>query len=259
MINKTRNKPVIRVTQLESFRRFRDSEVAYIDGEGFEHLCSEEDAINSITGEFVGNEYTRVGTAFHSIVETGHPKCKELPSEKRVKLVRNKEVEEILPPAREFDIDGFSVKLDINQCKVALNYRNEHPHASHEIRQYKDYGEAVVTGCADVIDGIDIRDIKTKYGQIKDTDYIHSCQWRFYLDMFDLDWFFFDLFKFNGYDVVKNGYDVRGLLLTRYEPPIWCQRYASMHQDNVDLVHDFLSWARQKDILQYLNGQQVNR
>lgn len=257
-MEKKQNKPVIRVTQLEAFRRFVDCEVAYFGADGYEVLCSEEDALNSITGEFKGNEYTRIGTAFHSIVETGKPKCKKLPSEKIVRKIRGKDVEIILPEAREFDIDGFSVKLDVNQCKVAFDYRNEHPHASHEIRIYKDYGEAVVTGCADMIDGLNIRDIKTKYGQIKDTDYIHSCQWRFYLDMFDLDWFFFDLFKFNGYNVDKNGYDVRGLSITRYEPEIWCQRYPQMHQDNLNLVHDFLYWAKQKDIIQYLNGKQIN-
>lgn len=44
-----------------------------------------------------------------------------------------------------------------------MDYRNEHPDAFHEIRIYKDFGDAVITGCADMIDGIEIRDIKTKY------------------------------------------------------------------------------------------------
>lgn len=250
-------KPLIRVTLLEAFRRFRDSEVIYIDGDGFDVCASEEDVISNVTGEFKGSEYTRIGTAFHSIVETGAPKCIKIPAGKKKTTFRNKEIEVDVPEGREFDIDGYKVKLDVNQCKVAMRYRNEHPHASHEIRTFKDYGEAVVTGCADMIDGLDIRDIKTKYGRIKDEDYTHSCQWRFYLDMFGLDWFYFDLFHFNGYDKDKNGYDVRGLSLTRYEPPIWCQRYARMRQDNLDLIHDFLEWCKGKDLLKYLNKDKL--
>lgn len=172
-------------------------------------------------------------------------------------MYRNKEIEVDIPEGREFDIDGYKVKLDVNQCKVAMEYRNEHPHASHEIRTYKDYGEAVITGCADMIDGLDIRDIKTKYSRIKDEDYIRSCQWRFYLDMFGLDWFYFDLFHFDGYDKDKNGYDVRGLNLTRYEPPIWCQSYPRMRQDNLDLIHDFLEWCRNKGLTKYLNSDRL--
>lgn len=253
------DKALIRVTTLEAYRRFRDSEVIYSDGEGFDTYASEEDVISNVTGEFKGSEYTRIGTAFHSIVETGKPICKKLPAEKQERLFRGKPKEVDIPEGREFDIDGFKVKLDIYQCKVAMDYRNEHPHASHEVRVFKDYGEAIVTGCADMVDGLDIRDIKTKYGRINDEDYTHSCQWRFYLDMFDLDWFYFDLFHFNGYDKDKNGYDVRGLTLTRYEPPIWVQRYPRMHQDNLDLVHDFMEWCQNKGLIKYLNKNALNR
>lgn len=36
--------------------------------------------------------------------------------------------------------------MDIAQCKAALSYRNEHPNAFHEIRLYKDFGDAIITG-----------------------------------------------------------------------------------------------------------------
>jgi hypothetical protein len=252
-------KSLIRVTTLEAYRRFRDCEVIYTDGDGFDTYASEEDVIANVTGEFKGSEYTRIGTSFHSIIETGKPKCVKLPAEKKKVMYRGNEIEVDVPEGREFDIDGFKVKLDVNQCKVAMRYRNEHPHASHEVRVFKDYGEAVVTGCADMVDGLDIRDIKTKYGRIKDEDYTHSCQWRFYLDMFSLDWFYFDLFHFNGYDKDRNGYDVRGLTLTRYEPPIWVQRYPRIHQDNTDLVHDFMEWCQNKGLTEYLNKNALNR
>lgn len=252
------SKPLIRVTTLEAFRRFRDGDVLFYDADGFDHLVEEKDVLENVTGEFTGNAYTRIGTAFHSIVETGAPECNKLPKETQTRLFRNKPIQVEVPAGREFDIEGYKVKLDIDQCKVALAYRNEHPHASHEVRLFKDYGEAVVTGQADVIDGLDLRDIKTKYSPIKDEQYINSCQWRFYLDMFDLDWFYFDLFVFKGYNLEKNGYDVRGLPLERYQPAIWCQRYPQMRKDNLDLIHDFLYWCDQKGIRDSLNADRLN-
>jgi galactose mutarotase-like enzyme len=57
-------KRLVRVTQLESFRK-------YITGDEDRDLfvVTEQDVINSITGVFTGNECTRIGTAFHRIIE----------------------------------------------------------------------------------------------------------------------------------------------------------------------------------------------
>ena len=55
-------KPVVRVTQLESFRRFICGEYDFI---------TEQSVIDGITQEFTGNEYTRIGSAFHKVVELG--------------------------------------------------------------------------------------------------------------------------------------------------------------------------------------------
>ena len=66
--------PLIRVTQLEKFRRYiEQSEYANYE-------ITEQSVIESITGVFTGNEQTRIGTAFHSIVETGKPKSEKVPS-----------------------------------------------------------------------------------------------------------------------------------------------------------------------------------
>lgn len=156
-------KRLVRVTQLEKFRRFIVEHSEY---------DTEQSVIDTLTGDFKGNEYTRIGTAFHKIVEGDTAGCK--------KIART----ETELPGREFDIDGFPVKLDINQCKVAVAYRDRFPNAFHEIREYMDFGDIVVTGCADIINGFEIRDIKTKYSPIKDEDYVDSCQWRFYMELF---------------------------------------------------------------------------
>lgn len=244
------DKPLVRVTQIEAFRRWtRQSEY-----DNFE--ITEQSVIDGITQEFTGNEYTRIGTAFHSIVETGQPVAEKVASGIRKFTYYGKEAEEPVPCGRKFDIDGHGVVFDVPQCKVALDYRNEHPGAFHEIREYKDFGEAVVTGCADMIDGTEIRDIKTKYSFPRDADYINSCQWRYYMQLFGADVFHFDLFVFDGYNKDKHGYDVRGLSLRRHEP-ITVYRYPTMERDNARLLHEFVEWIKYRGLEQYLMKSEI--
>lgn len=227
-------KPLVRVTTIEAFRRYVNN------SDSGRYEITEQSVIDSVTDKFKGNEYTRIGTAFHSIVETGKPTCK------RVK-----------GGGRQFLIDGHKVKLSAEQCRAALDYRNEHPGAYHEYRGYKDYGRAIVTGCADMIDGVEIHDIKTKYSTPSDADYIKSCQWRYYLDIFNADVFHFDLFVFNGYKLEKHGYDVRGLELTRHTPPITCYRYPEMENDNRALLNQFMDWAEARGLTEYLTSNRL--
>lgn len=238
-------KPLIRTTQLEAFRKY----IEQSDYSNYE--ITEQSVIESITGEFIGNVYTKIGSTFHKIVEEGLSKCENAEAGERTFLYYGKEQKEPVPFGRSFDIGGDKVILDIAQCKVALDYRNEYPNAFHEIRLYKDFGDAVITGCADMIDGIEIRDIKTKYSYPSDSDYINSCQWKFYLQLFNADVFHFDLFIFDGYNNDKHGFDVRGIPLIRYNPPITCYRYEGMEQDNINLLHSFLEWAEYRGLTKY--------
>lgn len=226
-------KPTIRVTAIEAFRRY------LANGDNDYYEITEQSVIDSITGEFKGNEYTKIGTAFHGIVQYGEPFG--LP----------------IDGGYEFNIEGNEVRMSDEQRKVALHYRVEHLGAYHEFRGYKDYGRAVVTGCADMIDGVEIRDIKTKYSAPSDAEYINSCQWRYYLDIFGADVFHFDLFVFHGYNKDKHGYDVRGLELTRHTPPITCYRYPEMESDNIRLLNQFLDWAESRDLTKYLINPKI--
>lgn len=222
------SKPIIRVTQLESFRKYLNN------GEYDYYEITEQSVIDSISGKFKGNELTRIGTAFHSIIETGEPHYAD-PTEGCV-----------------IDVDDHGVRFNAQQLQVALDYRNEFPGAFHEIRRYKDYGRAIVTGCADLIDGVEPHDVKTKFSTPSDKDYIDSCQWRYYLDIFEADVFHFDLFVFEGYKK-KHGYDVRGLELKRYTPPITCYRYPEMTDDNIALVNMFMDWAEERGLTHLLH------
>lgn len=244
--------PLVRVTTIEAFRRYiEQSEYANYE-------ITEQSVIDSITGVFEGNSYTKIGTAFHKIVEEGTPQCEKVDAGERTFFYYGKEQKEPIPCGRAFDIEGNKVILDVPQCKVALSYRNEHPDAFHEIRLYKDFGDAVITGCADMIDGIEIRDIKTKYSIPSDADYINSCQWKFYLQLFNADVFHFDLFVFEGYDKDKHGYDVRGLPLRRHNPPITCYRYGGMEKGNERLLHQFLEWVEFRGLTKYLLKEKID-
>lgn len=229
-------KPLIRVTAIEAFRRY------LANGDNDYYEITEQSVIDSVTGEFKGNEQTRIGTAFHKIVQDGD-----------FNLDYNSGYH-----GYDINIDGNTVKFAMAQARVALDYRDEHPNAYHEFRGYKDYGRAVVTGCADMIDGVEIRDIKTKYSTPSDADYINSCQWRYYLDIFGADVFHFDLFVFNGYKKEKHGYDVRELELTRHTPPITCYRYPEIENDNLALLNQFMDWAEARGLTEYLTSKRIN-
>lgn len=231
----SQQKPLIRVTAIEAFRRY------LANGDNDYYEITEQSVIDSVTGEFKGNEYTKIGTAFHGVVQYGE--TFGLP----------------IDGGYEFNIEGNEVRMSDEQRKVALHYRVEHLGAYHEFRGYKDYGRAVVTGCADMIDGVEIRDIKTKYSAPSDTEYINSCQWRYYLDIFGADVFHFDLFVLDGYKKEKHGYDVRGLELTRRTPPITCYRYPGMENDNLALLNQFMDWAEARGLTEYLTSKRIKQ
>lgn len=239
-------KPLVRVTQIEQFRR-------YLQQSEFDNFeITEQSVIDTITGDFTGNQYTRIGTAFHSIVESGKPQCQKAEAGVRTFTYYGRETTEPVPEGRTFDVDGYEVLLDVTQCRVALDYRTEHPHAFHEIRLQKDYGDIIVTGQADMIDGCEIHDIKTKFSSVRDTDYTSSYQWRLYLDIFGTDVFHYDFFEFKGYNIDKHGYDVRGLKLERRAPAITCYRYPQMQDDIMMLLDQFKDWVKQRDLTKYL-------
>ena len=68
------SKPLVRVTTIESFRRYIEQ------SEHDNYEITEQSVIDNIVGEFQGNEYTRVGTAFHAIIETGCQPCVVAPA-----------------------------------------------------------------------------------------------------------------------------------------------------------------------------------
>ena len=124
----SQQKPIVRTTAIEAFRRY------LANGENDYYEITEQSVIDSVTGEFKGSEYTRIGTAFHSVVQYGEPCYADSQDGCMI------------------DVDDHAVRFNEEQLKIALDYRNEHPNAYHEYRGYRDYGRAIVTGCADMIE-----------------------------------------------------------------------------------------------------------
>lgn len=208
----------LRVTTVEKFRRYIEEVSEYE---------TEESLMETLSGLFTGNEYTRIGTAFHKVVECGDISFHH--NDFRVVL-----------------IDNIPIILNQSQINTALAYKAEIKGCFHEIRAYKTYVingvEIEISGQTDVLLGRIIRDIKTKYSYIKSiSDYIDSIQSKLYMDIFEIPQFFFDVFEFVGYNKEKHGYDVSSLPIKRHDP-IPCMAYEGMQKDIEILLTQFLDY-----------------
>lgn len=222
----------IAITTLETYRKF-------LAGDEW----TDQDAmIAAITTPFQGNAYTRIGSAFHAIVEQGESVIEELPEMGKFRVT----------------VDGWPVIFNDEQIGMALRYRAKLPYAFHEEwigREYDTPSMPIwVHGRVDVLHGIFVRDIKTKYSKVAYDDYANSAQWKFYLDFTGLDTFYFDLFEFPGYKIDKHGYDVSSLGIKPYGA-IECIRYKGMEEENRQLVCDFTDFIVKHNLTSFLKDR----
>lgn len=211
----------VSVSVLEKFRRFR---------EGLTQFDTEEALLDAITGKFIGNDKTKIGGAFHKIIEKYN---------------------------REFvtgELYSEGIFFTQDQAQVAVNYKNEHPKMISEVSIFKKYdaGDFIiqVSGRADGVEGICIRDAKTKFSPPSATEYYNSYQWRFYLDMFQLPVFYYDLFEVTNYSGIYND-RIPGAVIVPYEP-FECLAYDRMAEDVHQLVLDFAQYIRIKNFTHLL-------
>lgn len=197
---------------------------------------TEQSLIDSLSGEFNGNDKTKTGSAYHKILEGEYEVMNNLVSVKA---------------------DGLHFAFTMEQAIHGMNYHAEHDKMVHEMSIQKIYdtrfGPIQVGGRIDGIEGVIIRDAKTKYKAVTATEYMDSCQWKFYLDILEVDQFYFDVFEFKGFDslpdqspIILNGVDV-----IPYEP-IPCLRYAAMQTDVAKLLNDFLEYIDNRNFWHYL-------
>ena len=225
----------IAITTLETYRK-------YLAGDEW---TTQESLIQGLITPFQGNAYTRIGTAFHAIVEQGEAVIEELPEMGKFQVT----------------VEGWPVIFNEAQIAMALKYRAKLPYAFHEEwigREFETPSMTIwVHGRVDVLHGLFVRDIKTKYSAVKYDDYANSAQWKFYLDLTGLDTFYFDLFEFPNYKIDRHGYDVSSLGIRPYGT-IECIRYDGMEEDNKQLVCDFTDFVTKHNLIQYLKDRANN-
>lgn len=231
---------------MEAFRRW------YSGGSLYD--IPEQSVIDTITHAFKGDSLTRIGTAFHRICQYGGDAPAETAEAgEREFTYYGKPKREAVPAGRVLEVDGHRIVFDGLQAAEAVRYHDSMPGAFHEVREYGEIEGYMITGCADVIDGTTVRDIKTKYSfGYSDSDYTDSMQWRLYLHLFGADVFRYDIFVFDGYNEARHGEDVRGLPLTRVTPPIECGRYAAMEDDIRRTLREMRAWLEYRGLTGFL-------
>jgi hypothetical protein len=197
---------------------------------------TEEALIESLEGKFTGNDKTKTGGAFHKIIED--PSACKLDKDARV------------------IVDDFVFTQD--QFMVAVSYRKQHPVMIHEVDAYKIYnvngfGEIMVTGRVDGIEGREIRDAKTKYRQPDFGEYIDSIQWKFYLDMLKLDVFYYDIFEVKSFKELpaQTPYYIPDARFV-YHEPLRCARYINLENDCMKVLEGFLEYIENRNFFHLL-------
>jgi len=167
----------ISVSKLESFRKYLD-EVKMRD----KILVQQQDLIDEIMGKKIYKPAMGRGTAYHSLVEM------------------NKDVTKLEA--------GYSVKIRDEEkphffteevAQPALQFRADHLHMIQEVNLHKDIQvrehTVRVRGRADVLEGMEGRDIKTSEHDLDIDFYMDSFQWRLYCWMEGLRAFHYEHFK----------------------------------------------------------------
>ena len=193
-----------RATQVEAYRRYRDSEWTTYD-----------ELIATLRGEIMPNEAMKFGTAVHTALES--------------KLAK---------PEPILHVDGYS----FSPASLKLGTEGLDHYASCETKVSRtiyaeDGTELTLTGTCDVITGTHVMDYKTTMSSISDAKvqaYQDSYQWRCYLAMTGCDTFTFRIMQWAedaGFWYIKNMQDVR------------CDRYIGMIDDVERMVRELYQFT----------------
>lgn len=230
----------ISVTTLEKFRRYM-CEASPTD--------TEEQLLETIRGEFTGNDKTKTGNAYHQIIEGDYVRGAD-----NMVFVKNEK-------------EKTSFLFYPEQAEPALQYKKDHPFMVHEMKASKIYqtthGPIQISGRVDGAEGLAIRDIKTKFRPFTVSDYLDSFQWRYYLDMLQTEVFYYDIFEiqgFNGLPTDFTGVPLPPPFKMDFEviahPEIQCLAYQDMYYDIMDLLELFLSYLENREIMHLLKSAQ---
>lgn len=217
-----RKQIAVRVTRLESFRRYRDEQDWEVAAKMREEL------VQGIISPAQPNRKMMMGTAFHKILA------------EPAKFFKRDAVDYLCYTADGFEFDNYTIEMTKN--KVDYN-------GVFEVPMYKTYTvdntDVIVTGTCDHLLGTVITDFKTRWFEGREwgvfddnqlrTSYEASFQWRLYLDMFCCDTFKYLIVAMRDREPVE---------LVKIKTDIVCYAYEKMRRDIDDLLYDFLSFVR---------------
>lgn len=195
---------------------------------------TEEALIETLSGKFTGNDKTKIGSAYHKIIEGDF------------QLIKQSGI-----------IYADDIAFTMEQALPALDFRSAHMDIVNEITVSKHYevGDDIiqVSGRIDGLEGIETRDTKTKFRSIDYQEYMESYQWRFYLDMLELDTFHYDLFEIKGFQQLSGAAPF--FLPDVHVMPVetlTCYSYSRMQTDCYILLNQFMQYIHNRNFYHLL-------
>lgn len=205
----------ISVTTIESFRNYLNGTIEY------------DDLLKRIRGEYKPSKYMELGTAFHDILEKAEER---FIAERNVFRSKN---------GIEFDFDVISPCYD----KIVQE-------APFEVKLSKIYTigteEVEVVAKVDQLYGNYIIENKTCWGTFDFERYFSSYQWRYYLDIFDAERAFYNVFCLSD--------KASGIALNRIEQFSF-NSYPDLQNDINELLTYFLEFIHKQKLEEYFSNQ----
>lgn len=222
----------VSVTVLERFRQYLEGSI------------TEKDFVKTLSRRFKGNDFTRVGSAAHAILER-QPVAPVAYAHKRWLAVKDKEEYFLFPEATGNKLLDFAASHRSMICETPVE------------RTYKLSGyEITVSGRVDGLQGIVGWDHKIVFTEREVEGYMRSVQWKFYCDMLSgLMEFHYQIWEAEGFKNLKEtceyGLLLRGLKLTPHEPII-LYPYPKLRSELMVFLSEFMKYINHRQYFSYL-------
>lgn len=213
----------ISVTKIEQYRRYRAG------------LNSLADLLESITGAFRPSWQMERGTAFHSILEEPALYMKWGSG-----LDGRPEVE------FHYECDGLPFPADVvHKCTNVIDYSG-----AFEMKTVKEfvteYGVVNVVGKCDQVIGTKVIENKTKWSPFDYDGYADSCQWRFYLSMFNVSEVKYNVFCMS---ISRGEVELKSIeVFSMFD-------YATLEYDVMELLTDFVHFIITQNLQHYFEDK----
>lgn len=201
----------IAVTTIEAFRNYQNGTIEL------------EDFLKRVRGEFTPSRYMDLGSAFHDILENI-----ELRYIKELNIFKAK--------------NGLEFEYDI----IAQCYEKIVSDAPFEVKITKLYDtgkeKIEVVAKVDQLYGNYVIENKTCWGMFDFERYFSSCQWKFYLDIFESERVFYNVFCLSD---KKDGIELRGIEQFSFNA------YPDLMEDLNELMKDLVEFIHVKNLEEY--------